>query len=213
MKYEIDNMEYNVIIEKKNNKNVYIRVKDDLNIYVTCNYFCTKKQVIDIINMNIESIKKMILKQKNKVEKENMFFYLGKKYDIINISVIDNIDIDNTNNIIYYKNQKQLESWYKNEISKIFTERFKYCFDKFSESNKLPTLKIRNMKTRWGVYNRASHSVTLNSHLIEYDIEKLDYVIYHELSHIIHFDHSKNFWSLVSKYCPNYKDVRKELKD
>ena len=63
------------------------------------------------------------------------------------------------------------------------------------------------------MYNKANHSITLNSHLIEYDIEKLDYVIIHELSHIIHFDHSKSFWQLVSKYCPNYKKIRKELKE
>ena len=213
MKYVIDDIEYNVIIEKKNNKNIYIRVKDDLNIYVTCNYFCTKKQILDILDNNIESVKKMIDKQKTKLKKDEFFFYLGKKYDIINVPVIDDIDIDDKNNIIYYKNKKQLDNWYKNEILKIFTERFNYCFNKFEESNKKPSLKIRSMKTRWGVYNRVNHNVTLNTHLIEYDIEKLDYVIYHELSHIIHFDHSKYFWNLVSKYCPNYKIIRKELKD
>ena len=69
------------------------------------------------------------------------------------------------------------------------------------------------MKTRWGVYNRLRHTITLNSRLIEFDIEKIDYVIIHELSHIIHFNHSKNFWALVNKYCSNYKKIRKEMKD
>ncbi len=213
MKYVIDNIEYNVIIEKKNNKNVYIRIRDDLNIYVTCNYFCTKSHVKDILDKNIESLKKMINKQKIKMEKDNYFFYLGKKYDIINVPMIDDIDVDDENNIIYYKNKKQLDDWYKKEIIKIFTSRFNYCFDMFEEASRKPILKFRNMKTRWGVYNRVSHTVTLNTHLIEYEIDKLDYVIYHELSHIIHFNHSKDFWNLVSKYSTNYKDVRKELKD
>ena len=213
MKYTIDNEEYNVIIEKKNNKNVYIRVKEDLNIYITCNYFFTKRQVIDLLDRNIDAIKKMIERQKVKKEKDNMFFYLGKKYDIISVPVIDSIDIDNVNNIIYVKNQKQLDNWYKKEIIRIFTDRFNKCFSIFEESKKIPSLKIRNMKTRWGVYNRVNHSVTLNTHLIEYEIDKLDYVIFHELSHIIYFDHSAHFWSLVGKYCPNYKIIRKELKD
>ena len=43
--------------------------------------------------------------------------------------------------------------------------------------------------------------------------KKIDYVIIHELSHIIHFNHSKNFWDLVSKYCSNYKEIRKEMKE
>ena len=46
------------------------------------------------------------------------------------------------------------------------------------------------MKTRWGVCNIKDNSVTLNSKLIEYDIQALDYVIIHELSHFIHFNHS-----------------------
>ena len=128
MKYTIDNEEYNVIIEKKNNKNVYIRIKEDLNIYVTCNYFFTKRQVIDLLDKNIDAIKKMIERQKSKIEKDNMFFYLGKKYDIISVPVIDSIDIDNVNNIIYVKNQKQLDNWYKKEIVRIFTDRFNKCF-------------------------------------------------------------------------------------
>lgn len=213
MKYKINDEEYDVIVEKKGNKNIYIRVKNDLKIYVTCGYFCTKKQIIEVLDNNISSLVKMISLQKMKQEKADMFFYLGKKYDIISVPVIDNIDIDDKNNIIYVKDRKYLENWYKKEIIRIFTERFDLCFNSFKEADKKPVLKFRNMKTRWGVYNRVQHSVTLNTHLIEYDIDKLDYVIFHELSHIIHFDHSKEFWMLVSKYCPNYKLLRKELKD
>ena len=106
-----------------------------------------------------------------------------------------------------------LDKWLKEETLRIFDDRFIYIFNKFEENIKSPIIKIRNMKTRWGVYNRKNHTITLNSRLIEYDIEKIDYVIVHELSHIIHFDHSKNFWNLVSKYCKDYKRIRKELKE
>ena len=94
--------------------------------------------------------------------------------------------------------------WYNNDY---------YICSIFDEDIVIPKLKIRTMKSRWGVYNRKNHSVTLNSHLIEYSLDKLDYVIVHELSHIIHFDHSPSFWNLVYKYYPNYKKVRKELKE
>ena len=57
------------------------------------------------------------------------------------------------------------------------------------------------------------HSVTLNSELLKYKLEALDYVIVHELCHIIHFDHSKDFWNLVGKYYPEYKKIRKYLKE
>ena len=68
------------------------------------------------------------------------------------------------------------------------------------------------MKTRWGVCNKRDDSVTLNAELFREPIECLDYVITHELSHFVHFDHSKEFWKLVEKYNPDYKKVRKYLK-
>ena len=69
------------------------------------------------------------------------------------------------------------------------------------------------MSTRWGVCNTKLKVVTLNTELIRYDITKLDYVIVHELSHLVYPNHSKDFWTLVSKYCSDYKKIRKELKD
>ena len=72
-------------------------------------------------------------------------------------------------------------------------------------------LKIRQMKTRWGVCNRKDNSVTLNLELIKKDKSCLNYVIVHELSHFVHFNHTKEFWCTVEKYCPDYKSVRQEL--
>ena len=68
------------------------------------------------------------------------------------------------------------------------------------------------MTSRWGVCNLKNKNITLNLDLLKYDIVCLDYVIVHELSHFIYPNHSSNFWQLVSKYCPNYKEIRKKLK-
>lgn len=210
MKYELDGMIYDVIIIKKNNKNSYIRIKEDLSILVTTGYFTTKKDIKRMLDNNTVSLRKMLNRQLKKNEKSETFFYLGKSYDIIEVSIMDDIEIDNNN--IYIPNQEKFEKWYKRELLDIFNNRLKINFDKFEEIDTCPTLKVRNMKTRWGVYNRIKHSITLNTHLLEYDYEKIDYVIIHELCHIVHFDHSKSFWNLVSKYCPNYKTIRAELK-
>ena len=68
------------------------------------------------------------------------------------------------------------------------------------------------MKTRWGVCSKKGY-ITLNANLIKYDIKALDYVIIHELSHYVHFNHSKEFWKLVEKNYPNYKECKKILKE
>ena len=59
------------------------------------------------------------------------------------------------------------------------------------------SLTIRKMKTRWGVCNYKTKRVTLNFNLIKKDIKYLDYVIVHELSHLLYPNHSKNFWKYV----------------
>ena len=211
MKYELDGIKYDVVINKKNNKNLYIRVKEDMKIYVSCNYFTTKGMIEKVLEENKNSLRKMVNSIKNRNQKKDKFFYLGSSYDIIYNEDINKTIIENDK--IITKNEKTLNKWYKNEIIRVFDERYVFVFNKFKENIKSPILKIRDMKTRWGVYNRLRHTITLNSRLIEYDIEKIDYVIIHELSHIIHFNHSKSFWNLVSKYCSNYKEIRKEMKD
>ncbi len=211
MEFILDGTPYEVVIERKNNKNLYIRIKEDMKIYVTCNYFTTKNTIKKVLEENEKSLIRMI----NKVNKDNTnsskFFYLGKSYDIINDSSISKVTIDG--NKIYTKDKAMLDKWYKNEIIRVFDERYVYVFNHFDENIKSPILKIRTMKTRYGVYNKKNHTITLNSKLIEFDIEKIDYVIIHELSHIIHFNHSKNFWSLVGKYCKDYKRIRKEMRE
>ena len=211
MKYELDGIEYDVVIEKKNNKNLYIRVKEDGKIHVTCNYLTTKTMIKKVLDENPKALQKMVKQIEKQSEKNNKFFYLGNSYDIIINEDIRNVYIDDDK--IYTKNLKMLDKWYKDEIIRIFDERYVYVFNNFKENIKSPILKIRTMKTRWGVYNRKNHTITLNSKLIEFDIEKIDYVIIHELSHILHFNHSKSFWNLVSKYCKDYKEIRKEMRD
>ena len=209
MQVEYNNKLYDVIIEKKNIKNMYLRVKEDLKIYVSCNKFVSIKQVEKMIKENYKSICKMIDRQEYLSKKNNEFYYLGKKYDIVYLDTNSIIIEDNT---IYVKNNKELDKWYQKQIKEIFSNRLEECINKFKMKLPKVNLKIRVMKTRWGVCNRSNNNVTLNSNLIKYDIDVIDYVIFHELSHFIHPNHSKNFWNLVSVYVPNYKQLRNELK-
>lgn len=210
MKYIVDGEEYTVIINKKNNKNTYIRVKEDLIIYVTTNYFVTNGMVKKILDDNYNYLKKNIERMKIKQEKNREFYYLGNKYDII---IIDNKKIEIIDNRIYVKSIDSLNRWLKKEMKRIYAERLSVIYNRFSENIPYPNLRLRHMSTRWGVCNKKTITITLNTELIKYNIRCLDYVIVHELSHLVYFNHSKDFWSLVSKYCPNYKEIKKELKD
>jgi len=208
--YKIDGEKYNVVVEKKSNKNTYIKIKDDLTIYVTTNYLVRKADIKHLLEKESDYLRKALSKVKQRNEKNNDFYYLGKKYDII-IVPFDKIDMDDDK--IYVKSEVDLEKWLKKEMKKIFSERLNVCYELFEENIPFPELKIRSMKTRWGVCNRRNLTVTLNSKLIRYDIDVIDYVIIHELSHLVHFDHSKAFWKTVEKYKPDYRKYVQALKE
>ena len=211
MKYQLDDKIFNVEIVKKNNKNTYIRLKDSETIYVTTNYFTTKSYIKKLLDNNQLFLRRALKKINKKIENETKFILLGQQYDVIFASNFKKLEIDRNNKIIYVNDDKVLNKWLQKQIQELFLKRLDYNYHLFEEKIPYPKLRIRCMKTRWGVCNRTNNVVTLNSNLIKYDITKLDYVIIHELSHFVHFNHSNNFWLLVFKYCPDYKKIRKEL--
>lgn len=211
MYLEIDNEKYKInIIKKISNKNTYIRVNDDLEIVVTTSIFTTSKEIEKIINENITSVTKMINKTKAKKNYTSSFYYLGHKYDIVYVNS-DTIFFGNDK--VFIGKSVNVDKYLKNEATKLFKSRLDKVYSEFSRTIPYPTLTIRNMKSRWGVCNTKTHRVTLNLELIRKDIVCLDYVIVHELSHLIHANHSKEFWMLVEENCPDYKKIRKMMKE
>lgn len=204
-------MNYDIVVIRKDNKNTYIRVKEDLKIYVYTNRWTKDKEIKKIIENNKNSIHKMIEKETKKQEKQNKNYLLGKEIDIVILSNQDKPEV--YNNKLYIKDKSKLDKYYKDLSQDIFKERLDYIYSNFEESIPYPKLKIRKMTSRWGVCNKKDISITLNLELIKKEIKYIDYVIIHELCHFVEFNHSSKFWSLVGKYCKDYKVLRKEMKE
>ena len=210
MNFEYENKKYYIKVIRKSNKNTYVRFKNG-EIVVTTSYFVTNNQIKKILSENIEFLKKVIAKEEKNKEKATKIYILDNEFSIIISNSLN--EIDYKNHKVYAKDLKQVDKLIKKETEKIFLSRLEYNYNLFQEKIPFPSLTIRKMSTRWGVCNRKLKRVTLNSLLIRYPLEALDYVIIHELSHFVHFDHSKAFWTEVSKYSPRYKEIRKLLKD
>ncbi|MEJ2615263.1 MAG: SprT family zinc-dependent metalloprotease [Ignavibacteriaceae bacterium] len=91
-----------------------------------------------------------------------------------------------------------------------FLERVKFFSDQFGFKYK--AVKIRGQKTRWGSCS-SNGSLSFNFKLLQFKKEIIDYVIIHELCHTKQMNHSQKFWKLVGQYCPDYKSLKKELKN
>ena len=184
MHLTLDGITYDVIVERKNNKNI-----DD----------------------NIPFIKKQIEKMGKRIDKKEKHYLLGEEIDIVVNKNIKRTSFDGTT--LYVKNKSDVEKWYKKATKQIFEKHLNDVYNRFTVSVPFPKLCIRKMTTRWGVNNTRLKKVTLNSELIYKDPKYLDYVIVHELSHFIHPNHGKGFWKLVEENEPNYKRLRKELQE
>lgn len=207
----INDKEYDLVITYKNNKNMYLRVKEDLKIHITCNKYVSNtlisKFVLDNKDMILENIKRYENKQITNV---NYLIYQGKKYEIVYIT---KNQIIFTNNKVFINRSFNKDNFYKKQAKLIYLQRLNNIYNQIEEDIPYPALKIRNMKTRWGVCNVKTKTITLNLELIKMPEKYLDYVIIHELCHLKHPNHSKDFWNMVSKYEPLYKKIRKEMKN
>ncbi len=209
MKFKLNDyiIEYEVII--KDNKNLYFRFDENCKLIITAPKFITDKEVKNLITKNSSSILKMYEDALEKQERDKDFWYLGTPYNVTFDNRIKNIEFED-NHIICH-NEEVLDKFYQDECERIFNEEINICKKCF---NNLPEfrLRIRKMRTRWGVCNTRDKIITLNSELLKKEIPLIDYVIVHEMAHFYEGNHSKNFWNIVGKVIPDYKEKRKKLR-
>jgi len=203
----LDN-EVNVIIERKKIKNIYLRINDQGEVLVRVPLLTPKFEINRLINTNMNSLERMYkryLKEKHNTE---TIHFLGNE---LQYAYDKKIHLEN-NRVAYGPSIEKINNFLEKNSLPVFQKRMNLYVVTYDNIPKF-RLRTRKMKTRWGVCNIKSMTITLNTMLIHHSIDAIDYVICHELSHFHHMDHSKAFWGDVEKHYPNYKKARKELKD
>ncbi|MFN0039167.1 MAG: M48 family metallopeptidase [Burkholderiales bacterium] len=98
--------------------------------------------------------------------------------------------------------------WYRRHAQANFAKRIAELAPRLGVAP--PRFFLSSARTRWGSCN-ADWQVRLNWRLIQASQSTIDYVVVHELAHLIEMNHSKRFWNLVASVCPAHKDARAEL--
>lgn len=105
--------------------------------------------------------------------------------------------------------QEKINKYTDEELKKIVEKQANALI---KETGLIPNkIRIRDIKYAWGTCS-ANKNITINYKLIKYSEQAIKYVILHELCHLKYMDHSKEFWGLIEKYMPNYKEAKKEFK-
>ncbi len=104
-----------------------------------------------------------------------------------------------------------LAGWYKSRGEKILSKHLLKNLNLFESYNiEEPQLVIRRMKKRWGSLT-PTRKLILNPELIKTPVKCVDYVIVHELCHLIHPNHSKKYYELLSYLMPDWKKWKQRL--
>ncbi len=212
-------------IIKKDVKNISLKVRPNCEVILTAPLKTTDEHIEFILKKRAKWVKEkkefykdnQLSYPKEYVSGEN-FKYLGRNY---RLKVIESDDIEHVklqrgyiqifikdkNNLI--KKRKLLTQWYKIKAYKYF-ERI---INQYSHiiNRDIKSIKIRQMKTRWGSCNPSKGYINLNSELIKKPKKCIEYVIFHELAHLVHINHNKQFYNFMSTYMPDWKQRKDKL--
>ncbi len=219
-----------VQVLRKNIKNVHLKVFRTLDVVMSVPLNVPNEWIDTFLSEHVDWINSQIDKYKKASGYNNLSTIrsgssvqlLGKDMRVIVMASLENrIEVDEKCIHIYLKNvddseqaQKMFDVWwretatqtYQNEMESIYQKVFvKHGIDK-------PSILIRKMKTLWGSCTPQKNKVTLNEYLLKADIRCIQYVVLHELTHLIYPNHSKDFYDFLTIYMPDWK-IRKEQLD
>ncbi len=214
-----------VKIIKKDVKHINLKVKPNGEVILTAPTDSNKRDIEYVLKKRADWIDKKIAffdahrdnHEKEYVSGEN-FKYLGRNY---RLKVIESTDIEGVKLQRGYlqvfvkqtanteRKKKLLRAWYSQKAQIHFMK----AIEKYKRivKQEIETVRIREMKTRWGSCNPAKGFINLNLKLIEKPTECIEYVVFHELAHLVHADHSTKFYNYLSLFMPDWEKRKDRL--
>ncbi len=207
-------------IQRTARKTLAITIDDKGEVIVKAPKNMSDKDIFKFVN----SKQKWIEQKVNFIKTQNAMFndlfnynsvlFCGKKYNILRDRHSKDITLKDDYLIIkplstLKREAKQIEKFLKNKCIEIVGQRLKYFANIMQlEPNKVV---LNNSKRKWGTCD-SEGVISFNWRVIMLSPQLIDYVVVHELSHLVEMNHSPAFWAIVSAVLPNVKNLRHTLK-
>ncbi|RDU60837.1 M48 family metallopeptidase [Helicobacter sp. MIT 14-3879] len=204
-------MDYQIIT--KNIKSLILRVDKNGIIKVSAPKNYNRKYINDFVESNRQWIEKRI----NNIPKYNngsKIYYFENEFLLTIESSFKNEFIELENNlIIKIKNKENIKKmilkWYKQKSKNLIESILQTYQDKIGREVK--KVRLRDMSTKWGSCNYSTAVITLNSTLFLKPKICFEYVLLHELIHLVHPNHGKGFYSMLDSLMPHWKEIKNKL--
>ena len=221
----IDDVVINVV--RKNVKNMNFRITPNSDVRISVPYHAEEADILYAINTKMRWIKKHLARLENhtprpvlKYRSGETHYFLGDGYTLNVISrqghpkVI--LDEDDKCMDLYVRprstiaqRQKVLREWYRKQL-KIFIPQLIAEWEPIM-GVKVADWGVKRMKTKWGTCNITARRIWLNLELATKPFPCLEYVVVHEMVHLLERYHNKRFWALMDKFLPDWPALRDEL--
>ncbi len=224
--YGTQRIEFSVIFRKR--KTLSIEVEAPNIITVIAPEGATEDRILETVKtkskwivQKLFEIKEMEYRKREKqyVNGES-FIYMGRNYSL-QIVQDDKVKLPEAKLIrgkfyvyTYSKDDNKikqaLENWYKDKAKEKLHERVEYYQNYFDIK---PTkIIVKDQRKRWGSCT-GEQELLFNWRCIMAPSPVLDYIVVHEMCHLIHKNHSKEFWQLLKRVLPDYEDRKARLRD
>lgn len=201
-------IEYDVV--RSDRKTVAIVISADNKITVRCPKRTSETKIKSFVESKSGWIEKVIaLNGKKIVLNGDILSYERVFVNGVKFPLVVGSKTQITSDCVYAKNLKQIKNAFVSEFWGDFKKSVENTAFKFNCN--VDGFDIKSYKRRWGCcFRNGKINFNWMIFMLPEDIRR--YVVFHELCHTVHFNHSKDFWGLVEKYVPDYKILRARLK-
>ncbi len=213
-------MKHTYTLKRSNRKTLSLTVNPDCTLLVRAPLTTSTARIDEFVSQNSAWIEKQLHKARQRADEKQSFvldyssrvYLFGSRLPIEKANVrkaqLENDRILIPDGLDSEQLREQLTALYKETARSYIGEKLPHHAQAVGVTPS--KLRISSARTNWG--SCTADRVSFSWHLIMAEKEVIDYVIIHELTHIIHHNHSDKFWAEVSKHCPNWKALRARLK-
>ncbi|MCL2260482.1 MAG: M48 family metallopeptidase [Fibromonadales bacterium] len=221
-----------VAIQPKKIKNVHLKVYRTLNVSLNLPHKVPSEWIVNFLEKRKSWIDKQITKYKaasgyndlHDLKNGSSTQFLGKDIRIIQQKSNDDkleIVAEEKTIIIYLKEEndsdkfnKIFQSWWRKQAYNVFSEELAFLYNKIFKKYSIPfpALQIRKMNTLWGSCIKKRNKIVLNEYLLKADKLCIQYVVLHELTHLLYDKHNADFYNFLTIQMPDWK-LRKNRLD